>query len=154
LPVGCFLNKRKEKEKEELAREKGEIKMRITNTEVLNTIKDVFANIEGVEEDMAAAVEEYCNIQLNSIVKKANNAKERNAHKEPKEDTLKAQVLEVLPTDFVEMEVILSALAAQGLEVTKSQVASRIGKLIKEGLAVKEVTRSAKTQVTTYKKVA
>jgi hypothetical protein len=137
-----------------LAREKGENKMRITNTEVLNTIKDVFANIEGVEEDMAAAVEEYCNTQLNSIVKKANNAKERNAHKEPKEDTLKAQVLEVLPTDFVEMEVILSALAAQGLEVTKSQVASRIGKLIKEGLAVKEVTRSAKTQVTTYKKVA
>lgn len=126
---------------------------KMRNADVLAVIKDVFENIEGVEEDVKEAVVKYADTQLTSMARKAEREKIRNANKPAKEDIYLDVVYSVITDEYADMPQILEKLKELGHDLTRQKVSARLGKLVAAGKVEKEITRSQGHMCTRYKLV-
>lgn len=120
---------------------------KITKAQVLNAIKN--AAVNGAEFDVPAAeVIAYVDKTLEQMANKVAKDKERAAKKRA-EDTLLADVEAALTDEAVTAEAIVEAIGKE--DVTKMKVVNRLTTLVKNGVAVKEVTKTENGTRTVYK---
>ena len=120
---------------------------KITKAQVLNAIKVAAENgaqFEVPTEEVIA----YVDTTLEQMANKVAKDKERAAKKRA-EDTLLADVQAVLGEEPVTAEAIVEAIDKE--DVTKMKVVNRLAKLVKDGVAAKEVVKTENGTRTVYK---
>ena len=120
---------------------------KITKAQVLNAIKVAAEN--GAEFEVPTEeVIAYVDTTLEQMANKVAKDKERAAKKRA-EDTLLADVQAVLGEEPVTAEAIVEAIDKE--DVTKMKVVNRLAKLVKDGVAAKEVVKTENGTRTVYK---
>lgn len=110
---------------------------RITKKDKFGMIKEILANAEVENKDMLIEF-------LDDEITRASKV----YPKKVKEDTLKDEVLAVVPEEGITLPNIVKTLGRE--DVTAAKVTSRLKKLIDGGLVTKEVQKRDKTSVTVY----
>ena len=99
------------------------------------TKKDMFAEIITLaRENGRVDIEEFCEVQIEQLNRKAEKAKERKADKAAKGDALKDAIAAVLTEDLQ----------------TAADIVARLTKLVKEGVAGKMQVKVDKKRVMAY----
>lgn len=120
---------------------------KITKAQVLNAIKVAAEN--GAEFEVPTEeVIAYVDTTLEQMANKVAKDKERAAKKRA-EDTLLTDVQAVLGEEPVTAEAIVEAIDKE--DVTKMKVVNRLAKLVKDGVAAKEVVKTENGTRTVYK---
>lgn len=108
---------------------------KITEAQVLNTVKEVIGSVELTGEVTVEDVIAYCDKKIAQGIAKAEKAKEKRAEKAAANDELIAKVEAALTGEFQTGQEITDAVDFP--EITKAKVVNRLTKLIAAGKAVK-----------------
>ena len=115
------------------------------------TKKDMFAEIITLaRENGRVDIEEFCEVQIEQLNRKAEKAKERKAEKAAKGDTLKDAIAAVLTEDLQTAADITEKVLDAGEDVSRAKVVARLTKLVKEGVAGKMQVKVDKKRVMAY----
>ena len=115
------------------------------------TKKDMFAEIITLaRENGRVDIEEFCEVQIEQLNRKAEKAKERKAHKAAKGDALKDAIAAVLTEDLQTAADITEKVMDAGEDVSRAKVVARLTKLVKEGIAGKMQVKVDKKRVMAY----
>lgn len=107
----------------------------MTKREILTYINDtVIPTID--DATIAAELSTYVSKEFAALDKKAASAKAYAAKKRDELDALCDEILEVMTTDLVPIDVIVAALDNE--EVTKAKVQARLSKMHKAGMLAKD----------------
>lgn len=115
------------------------------------TKKDMFAEIITLaRENGRVDIEEFCEVQIEQLNRKAEKAKERKAEKAAKGDALKDAIAAVLTDDLQTAADITVKVMDAGEDVSRAKVVARLTKLVKEGVAGKMQVKVDKKRVMAY----
>lgn len=115
------------------------------------TKKDMFAEIITLaRENGRVDIEEFCEVQIEQLNRKAEKAKERKADKAAKGDALKDAIAAVLTEDLQTAADITEKVLDAGEDVSRAKVVARLTKLVKEGVAGKMQVKVDKKRVMAY----
>lgn len=115
------------------------------------TKKDMFAEIITLaRENGRIDIEEFCEVQIEQLNRKAEKAKERKAEKAAKGDALKDAIAAVLTEDLQTAADITEKVMDAGEDVSRAKVVARLTKLVKEGVAGKMQVKVDKKRVMAY----
>ena len=115
------------------------------------TKKDMFAEIITLaRENGRVDIEEFCEVQIEQLNRKAEKAKERKADKAAKGDALKDAIAAVLTEDLQTAADITEKVLDAGEAVSRAKVVARLTKLVKEGVAGKMQVKVDKKRVMAY----
>ena len=115
------------------------------------TKKDMFAEIITLaRENGRVDIEEFCEVQIEQLNRKAEKAKERKAEKAAKGDALKDAIAAVLTEDLQTAADITEKVMDAGEDVSRAKVVARLTKLVKEGVAGKMQVKVDKKRVMAY----
>ncbi len=115
------------------------------------TKKDMFAEIITLaRENGRVDIEEFCEVQIEQLNRKAEKAKERKAEKAAKGDALKDAIAAVLTDDLQTAADITEKVMDVGEDVSRAKVVARLTKLVKEGVAGKMQVKVDKKRVMAY----
>ena len=115
------------------------------------TKKDMFAEIITLaRENGRVDIEEFCEVQIEQLNRKAEKAKERKADKAAKGDALKDAIAAVLTEDLQTAADITEKVRNTDEEVSRAKVVARLTKLVKEGVAGKMQVKVDKKRVMAY----
>lgn len=115
------------------------------------TKKDMFAEIITLaRENGRVDIEEFCEVQIEQLNRKAEKAKERKAEKAAKGDALKDAIAAVLTEDLQTAADITEKVLDAGEDVSRAKVVARLTKLVKEGVAGKMQVKVDKKRVMAY----
>ena len=115
------------------------------------TKKDMFAEIITLaRENERVDIEEFCEVQIEQLNRKAEKAKERKAEKAAKGDALKDAIAAVLTEDLQTAADITEKVMDAGEDVSRAKVVARLTKLVKEGVAGKMQVKVDKKRVMAY----
>lgn len=115
------------------------------------TKKDMFAEIITLaRENGRVDIEEFCEVQIEQLNRKADKAKERKAEKAAKGDALKDAIAAVLTEDLQTAADITEKVLDAGEDVSRAKVVARLTKLVKEGVAGKMQVKVDKKRVMAY----
>ena len=115
------------------------------------TKKDMFAEIITLaRENGRVDIEEFCEVQIEQLNRKAEKAKERKAEKAAKGDVLKDAIAAVLTEDLQTAADITEKVMGAAEEVSRAKVVARLTKLVKEGVAGKMQVKVDKKRVMAY----
>lgn len=115
------------------------------------TKKDMFAEIITLaRENGRVDIEEFCEVQIEQLNRKAEKAKERKAEKAAKGDALKDAIAAVLTEDLQTAADITEKVLNAGEDVSRAKVVARLTKLVKEGVAGKMQVKVDKKRVMAY----
>ena len=115
------------------------------------TKKDMFAEIITLaRENGRVDIEEFCEVQIEQLNRKAEKAKERKAERAAKGDTLKDAIAAVLTEDLQTAADITEKVRNTDEEVSRAKVVARLTKLVKEGVAGKMQVKVDKKRVMAY----
>ena len=115
------------------------------------TKKDMFAEIITLaRENGRVDIEEFCEVQIEQLNRKAEKAKERKADKAAKGDALKDAIAAVLTEDLQTAADITEKVLDAGEDVSRAKVVARLTKLVKEGIAGKMQVKVDKKRVMAY----
>ena len=115
------------------------------------TKKDMFAEIITLaRENGRVDIEEFCEVQIEQLNRKAEKAKERKAEKAAKGDALKDAIAAVMTEDLQTAADITEKVMDAGEDVSRAKVVARLTKLVKEGVAGKMQVKVDKKRVMAY----
>lgn len=115
------------------------------------TKKDMFAEIITLaRENGRVDIEEFCEVQIEQLNRKADKAKERKAERAAKGDALKDAIAAVLTEDLQTAADITEKVMDAGEDVSRAKVVARLTKLVKEGVAGKMQVKVDKKRVMAY----
>lgn len=115
------------------------------------TKKDMFAEIITLaRENGRVDIEEFCEVQIEQLNRKAEKAKERKAEKAAKGDALKDAIAAVLTEDLQTAADITEKVMGATEDVSRAKVVARLTKLVKEGVAGKMQVKVDKKRVMAY----
>lgn len=115
------------------------------------TKKDMFAEIITLaRENGRVDIEEFCEVQIEQLNRKAEKAKERKAEKAANGDALKDAIAAVLTEDLQTAADITEKVMDAGEDVSRAKVVARLTKLVKEGVAGKMQVKVDKKRVMAY----
>lgn len=107
----------------------------MTKMDRFASLKDVVMNAE-IEDGIREELIEFLDKEIASLEKKAETAKARAAKKKEESDALTEAIYALVSDQLVTVDTIVVELNDES--VTRNKVISRLGKLVKENLIVKE----------------
>ena len=125
--------------------------LNVVSMEKKVTKKDMFAEIITLaRENGRVDIEEFCEVQIEQLNRKAEKAKERKADKAAKGDALKDAIAAVLTEDLQTAADITEKVLDAGEDISRAKVVARLTKLVKEGVAGKMQVKVDKKRVMAY----
>ena len=131
---------------------------KVTKIDVLNAIIDVFAKQQEFEVTLenevtvtALDILNYASVTIDQINAKAARAAEKAREKAEKGDELLPVIKGALCEDYLSVEELLARIGDE--ELTRNKVVSRLTKLVKDGVALKDSikVKGRKSKLTVYK---
>lgn len=134
------------------------VEKKVTKIDVLNAIIDVFAKQQDFEVTLenevtvnALDILNYASVTIDQINAKAARAAEKAREKAEKGDELLPVIKGALCEDYLSVEELLARIGDE--ELTRNKVVSRLTKLVKDGVALKDSikVKGRKSKLTVYK---
>ena len=128
---------------------------KMTKVENFMALKGMLEGKE-VTEDVAAALIEFIDTQVEQIEAKAEKAKVRAAEKRAKGDELRDAVQATLTNEFQDIASIMSKVDYESdEELTNAKISARLTQLVKAGIVEKEQQKNeAGKKCMTYRLIA
>lgn len=127
---------------------------KVTKKQWFEIIKGIVEEADIKEAEYKKNMIDFIEKEITALENKAANAKERAAKEKAEGDQLQDSVQAVLTTNFQLIDEIFSQVIDEDGEVTRSKVTARLTKLVKAGIATKDMIKTEdKRKVTGYKLV-
>lgn len=126
---------------------------RVTKKQWFEVIMDIVKEADIEEAEYKKEMIDFIKKEITALDNKAAKAKERAEKEKTKGDQLQDAVQEVLTTKYQSIDEIFSQLSDEE-DVSKQKVTARLTKLVKAGIATKDMIKTEdKRKVTGYKLV-
>lgn len=114
--------------------------VKVTKAMKFEMIKNIINAAEMTDEDKTMLLE-FCDDQLTALAAKAAKAKEQAIQKKAESDALTSTIADCLTEEYQTVAEIMTNFADDE-EITKAKVVSRLGKLVRDGVADKETVKT------------
>ena len=127
---------------------------RVTKKQWYEIIMDIVKEADIEDAEYKAEMINFIKKEITALDNKAAKAKEKAAKEKAEGDKLQESVQAVLTTNFQSIDDIFAQVTDEEGEVTRSKVTARLTKLVKAGIATKDMIKTEdKRKVTGYKLV-
>ena len=127
---------------------------RVTKKQWYEIIMDIVKEADIEDAEYKAEMINFIKKDITALDNKAAKAKEKAAKEKAEGDKLQESVQAVLTTNFQSIDDIFAQVTDEEGEVTRSKVTARLTKLVKAGIATKDMIKTEdKRKVTGYKLV-